>query len=119
MRSAAMKSKEESGPGTGVQAAIEQVLSTERRAVGALDAAREEARQSVAAAAEQAARIAQRARQRIGAMHERGARSLASAIAAIERSAMLDAGELQCDEARLGRLVERVATGLLRDEHGR
>jgi vacuolar-type H+-ATPase subunit H len=114
-----MKSREEAGSGTEVQAAIEQVLSTERRAAGALDAAREEARQSVAAAAEQAARIAQRARQRIGAMHERCAHHLAAAIGAIERSSLADATELQCDEARLGRLVERVATGLIRDEHDR
>jgi len=112
-----MKSREESGSGAEVQAAIEQVLSAERRAAGALDTARERARVTVAAAAEQAARIAQRARVRITAMHERGARSLASAVGAIERAATVDAEGLQCDEARLARLVERVAVGLIRDEH--
>jgi hypothetical protein len=112
-----MNPREETGSGAEVQAAIEQVLSAERRTEGTLNTAREQARVTVAAAADQAARIAQRARKRIAAMHERGATSLQSAVGAIERSSMIDATELQCDEARLQRLVERVALGLLRDEH--
>lgn len=112
-----MNSTEESGSGAEVQAAIERVLGTERQAVGALDAAREQARATVADAAEQAARIAQRARQRIAVMHERSTAKLRSAIATIEQSASADATELQCGEPQLQRLVERVASELISDEH--
>lgn len=112
-----MNAPEKSRAGAEVQAAIERVLSTECEAVGALDAAREQARATVADAAEQAARIAQRARQRIAVVHERSAANLRSAIATIEQAASDDATELRCGEPQLQRLVERVAGGLISDEH--
>lgn len=114
-----MTSSDTPDPRAEVQAAIEQVLSTERSAEAALAAARDDARATVAAAGERAAAVAARARQRVGALHARCALSLQSAVSAIEQSAAADATDMACDETRLRQFVERVARRLISDDNDR